>query len=103
MEVVKLMNELKPDRTQIDYQTKDIQQRNMIIFWAITVITILSILPRVNLITSIEVFIQLSILGVLWLLITILYFSKKWIYAIKYIAIIGTSISVTVAIVAEPS
>lgn len=38
--------EINETLKQEDYKSEDVQRRNNIIFWAITVITILSVIPR---------------------------------------------------------
>lgn len=85
------------------YREKDLRRRNTIIFWAVTVITILSVLPRFSFSAPKELIIQLTVLIVLWAVIAYLHLAKKLIPYLKYVAIVGSSISITVAIVAEPS
>lgn len=96
-------NEVEQHTDRKRYYSEDIRRRNNIIFWAITVITILSVIPRFSLDAPKELMIQLIVLVILWGLIAYLHLTKTLVRQLKYVAIIGSSLSITVAIVLEPS
>lgn len=95
--------EMKDTLNRESYKMEDVRRRNNIIFWTITAITILSVIPRFSLDAPKELMIQLIVLIVLWAVIAALHFTKTLVPHLKYVAIIGTSLSITIAIVLEPS
>lgn len=87
----------------LTYEQQDLIKRNSIIFWTITVITVMSVIPRFSINAPAELMIQLVVLIILWVIIAYLHLSKRLTAYLKYVAIIGSSISITVAIILEPS
>lgn len=97
-------NKMKYEETsELSYQEEDTRRRNAIIFWTITFITVLSVLPRFSFDAGLEIFIQIGIMLVLWIVLAIIHFRKILVKQMKYIAIIGTTLSITAAIILEPS
>lgn len=54
--------EIKKDTKNSTYKQQDLMKRNSIIFWTLTVITILSFLPRVSVAMKFEIVIQLVVM-----------------------------------------
>lgn len=87
----------------LSYREQDIIRRNSVVFWTITIITVISTIPRFTLNGPAGLYIQLGIMLVLWATLAVLHFGRKLVHQTKYIAIIGTTISITAAIVLEPA
>lgn len=98
-----MINNKSEDSNELSYRELDTRRRNSIVFWTITIITVLSTLPRFSFNAPVEFFIQIGIMLVLWAVLAILHFKKILINQMKYVAVIGTTLSITAAIVLEPS
>lgn len=88
---------------ELNYEEQDVLRRNNIIFWTITVIVIISTFPRFTLNPTTGLIIQILSLWALWGAIAFVHLSKRFLHELKYVAVIGTSLTIAVAIIYEPS
>lgn len=90
------------EMNNLSYHEQDVRRRNSVVFWAVTIITVMSTVTRFT-DGTIEFYIQAGIMLVLWGILAILHFRKAFTEQMKYVAVIGTTISIAAAIILEPS
>ncbi len=96
-----MFNRKKVD-SQLTMQQIDMVKRNSAVNVALTIVTLL-ILSALSYGISASILITIGIQLAIWLPFLVLHLSRKWIFHIKYIAIIGSALSTTYGIVTAPN
>ncbi|MDL4838942.1 methyl-accepting chemotaxis protein [Aquibacillus rhizosphaerae] len=99
-----MFNRRKEIDAQLNFQELDMVKRNSAVNLALTIVSLLII----TIITAAAAFtlpslIILSITLAIWLPFIILHLTRKWIFYIKYIAIIGSALSTSYSVFTSPA
>lgn len=97
-----LFESRKEKDEQLSLKEKDMVKRNGAVNTALAVVTLLVVLGVAGNFT-VETLIPLAIQLAIWLPFVILHMSRKWIFKIKHIAIVGTALSSAFGVIAAPT
>ncbi|WP_416147481.1 methyl-accepting chemotaxis protein [Salipaludibacillus sp. HK11] len=84
-------------------QEKDMVKRNSAVNIALAIVTSLVVVAVLAFEISIDTLIILFITLLIWLPFLFLHLSRRWIFHIKYIAIIGSALSTTFSVITAPT